>query len=144
MPADGWDDLLNEAREALRRQEDESPNGELGDLMTPEPLAYFTGRVRGTGVMQTRDGTRGVYLVWDEADKPGFLYQHAKLVAQWEEVDPEIGDEILVLRGATVEFEKSGEPRETFPYVVRKRPCSRPLPGSETESGGADDDGIPF
>jgi hypothetical protein len=147
-----WDDMLDEAREELRRQEEENPNAELGDAMTPEPESHFQGRWRGVGPMQTKSGLRHVFLVWRHGDDaPGFLYQHTQLVVQVEEQRPEVGDEVLVLRGPTREYEtKDGESRSTFPYVLRKRPCSDPLPTGPAEleetSGGmlGDNEELPF
>lgn len=147
---DNLDGLVAEAKAALREQEDD-PNTGLGDDMTPAPEAYFRGRWRGTGAMQTKRGLTGVYLVWDTDGKPGFLYQHARLVQQVDEQEPQIGDLVVVLRGEARAFERDGEARQTYPYVLRKRECSDPLPVSgeagELEAqtgGGPDDDDLPF
>jgi hypothetical protein len=147
-----FDDLLREAQEMLRERADDDPNAALGDDMTPEPEQHFMGRWRGDGQMITKErGTIAVYLVWDRDGNPGFLYQTAKLVQEVETEQPQVGDEVLVLRGATREFEtKGGELRKTFPYVLRKRECSDPLPETpaalpEAASGKpAADDDIPF
>jgi hypothetical protein len=146
VTGESFDDLLREAEEVLRGREDDDPNAELGDDATPEPEAHFVGRWRGTGTMVTKRGTVDVYLVWDRDNKPGFLYQHAKLVQEVETEDPQIGDEVLVLRGPTREFEKGGELRKTYPYVLRKRSCSDPLPPWPGKAPSTDevDDDIPF
>jgi hypothetical protein len=150
----GWDELLNEAQERMREQEDENPNSELGDEMTPAPEAHFAGRWRGDGKMQTKQGTRDVFLVWDRNDEPGFLYAHSGLVDEVTTEKPDIGDRVLVLRGPTRTWEKDGEEREYFPYVLRKQVCPDPLPGQPAleqpdtdEPKGTqldDDDEFPF
>jgi len=134
-----WDELLTEANERLAEQEGDDPNAELGDEMTPEPGTAFKGRWRSSeGKMQTKGrGVVDVYLVWDTDDQPGFLYQHSRLVQEVEAEQPESGDWVLILRGATQQYEKDGEERQIYPYVLRKRACSNPLP-----SGGSPD--IPF
>jgi hypothetical protein len=147
MSGDSWDDLLAEARQALADQKD--VNSELGDDMSPQPEQHFAGRWRGSGVMVTKErGTVGVYLVWDRDGKPGFLYQHAGLIAEVDAEQPQLGDEVLVLRGETREFEKDGETRRSFPYVLRRRPSSEPLPEADPvellEGGDKPDDDIPF
>jgi hypothetical protein len=144
-----FDDLLREAQETLRERESD-PNAELGDDMTPEPEASFAGRWRGPGQMTTKRGSVDVYLVWGRDGRPGFIYQTAGLVQEVETEQPQLGDEVLVLRGPTREFEKDGETRRTYPYVLRRRSCSDPLPGGAPEgappSGGqlGLDKDIPF
>jgi hypothetical protein len=147
---DSWDELLDEARAALREQDENDPNAELGDAMTPNPEDHLQGRWRGEGEMLTRGGRRRVFFVWRRGDnKPGFLYAHAQLVAQVDEQQPQVGDEVLVLRGPTREYEtKDGEQREVFPYVLRRRECAEPLPGAGLPPGTGgdepDEDDIPF
>jgi hypothetical protein len=127
-----WDELLGEAHQELARQEEENPNADIGEDMTPSEESHVQVRWRGLGEMQTREGKRTVALVWRAGDNaPGFLYGHTQLLAQVDEVQPEIGDEVLVLRGATRYFEKQGEERKTYPYAVRKRSCADPLPGDQ-------------
>jgi hypothetical protein len=134
VDSDGWDQLLNEARERLSEQEGENPNNELGDEMTPEPDQHFAGRWRGEGKMFTKGrGEISVYLVWSRNDEPGFLYQHSRLVQEVDAEQPQVGDEVLVLRGPTRTFEKDGEERTIYPYVLRKRECARPLPNAAGE-----------
>jgi hypothetical protein len=135
-----WDDLLEQARERLSEQQEAGDvNASLGEDMTPEPGDHFAGRWRGEGQMATKRGTIGVYLVWNRDNAAGFLYQHARLVQEVDAERPEIGDRVLVLRGETEEFEKDGETRKVFPYVLRREPCSDPLP-----DGTVARDDIPF
>lgn len=145
---DDWDELLNEARERLREQEEDDPNSELGDEMTPEPGAHFQGRWRGEGKMTTKErGLIPVFLVWGRGnDEPGFLYAHSKLVDEVAAERPQVGDEVLVLRGETKAFEKNGEQRSVYPYVLRKRECSDPLPalGEPGQDQPADEDALPY
>jgi hypothetical protein len=125
---DDWDGLLDEARQALREQE-ENPNSDLGDEMTPASGDALMGRWRGDGQMQTKRGLVDVYLVWDRDGDPGFLYQHTRLVQEVDAEQPQVGDQVLILRGEAETYEQNGEEREVYPYVLRKRPCSDPLPG---------------
>lgn len=148
-----WEEMLREAQERLAAMEGGGGNADLGEAMTPEPEDHFAGRWRGVGQMQTRHGERDVYLVWRAGDDaPGFLYQHARLVVEVDLERPDVGDEVLILRGPTEYFEKAGEQRTVFPYVLRKRPCSDPPPADEpvpvapTSPAGESrlDDDIPF
>jgi hypothetical protein len=143
MSGDHYDELLREAEQIFREREENDPNAELGDDMTPDPEGHFRGRWRGTGLMTTKGGSeRGVFLVWNIDGEPGFLYQHTALVHEVDEIQPQIGDEVLVFRGPTREFTtKDGDERQVFPYVLRKRECSDPLPDASTERP---DDEIPF
>jgi hypothetical protein len=144
-----WDELLGEARAAL--QEQGEVNSELGDDMTPEPEQHVAGRWRGIGQMQTKRGLVDVYLLWHrDNDRHGFLYQHARLVAEVEAEKPQVGDRVLVLRGPDESFEKDGETRTIYPYVLRRQECDEPLPdagvSAQLGSGGepAADSDIPF
>lgn len=132
MSGTDWNELLAEAQEELRAQEE--VNSDLGDEFTPQPESYFMGRWRGSGKMQTKErGEVDVYLVWHrDGDRPGFLYQHARLVQEVEAKRPQVGDRVLVLRGPTETFEKDGEARSIFPYVLRLQECGDPLPGETT------------
>jgi hypothetical protein len=39
----------------------------------------------------------------------------------------------LILRGPTKFYEKDGEERSYYPYVLRARPCADPLPTEPVE-----------
>jgi hypothetical protein len=141
---DDWDELLEEARKALH--EHDEGNRDLGEDLTPAPEAHVAGRWRGTGTMATKRGQIDVYLIWDRDDRPGFLYQHARLVQEVDAERPQVGDRVLVLRGPTETFEKGGETRTIYPYVLRRQECSDPLPEaapSQLEGEDADDE-LPF
>jgi hypothetical protein len=144
MSADGWDELLADARKAL--QEQEEINSELGDDMTPAPETHFMGRWRGITVMQTKRGPRDVYGVWDRDGKAGFIYQHARLVQEVDAEQPQVGDRVLILRGADETYEKDGQQQTAFAYVLRRQECSDPLPETaQLEDGTADSDpDVPF
>jgi hypothetical protein len=148
MSGDDWDQLLVDAREALREQQEAGDvNASLGENVTPLPGDHFAGRWRGDGQMATKQGTIDVYLVWSQTGAPGFLYQHTRLVQEVEADRPEFGDRVLVLRGETEEFEKDGEIREIFPYVLRREPCQDPLPTEAPAAAAAvteDEDELPF
>lgn len=142
-----WQQLLDEAQQAMREQQD-NPNDTLGDDMTPEPEAHFAGRWRGDGTMLTNRGTIDVYLVWDRDNKAGFLYRHARLVQEVDAERPQVGDRVLVLRGPAETFEKNGEQRTVYPYVLRRRECADPLPEQPVAVAAGDqpasDSDIPF
>lgn len=146
---DSWDKLLAEAHEKLAGQQGQGRGGnvELGDEATPAEGEHFAGRWRGEGRMTTKVGERDVFLVWDRDGRPGFLYRHARLVLEVDAEKPQVGDEVLVLRGPTEHFTtKDGEAREIFPYVLRRRPCADPLPGEPPPIAAepVDDQDIPF
>jgi hypothetical protein len=126
MSGDGWDDLLTEAADRLSSG---SGHGELGERYELGAGEAFRGRWRGEGVMQTADGERRVFHVWDAAGGRRFLYAHARLAAEVDEGQPAIGDRVLVLRGEDESFTtKAGEERTVFPYALAVRPCDDPLP----------------
>jgi hypothetical protein len=137
--AEEFDELLREARERLAA---DTGRGDLGEGMTPEAGSAFRGRWRGESVMQTQAGERQVFLVWDEDCRPGFLYAHARLVAEVDEQRPSIGDRVLVLRGDDESFvANTGDERTIFPYALVVRPCVEPLPDRLSPIG---DEDIPF
>jgi hypothetical protein len=139
MSGDNWDELLEQARAKLREQDE--VNAEIGADLTPEPDGHVAGRWRGIGQMTTKRGLVDVYLLWArDDDRPGFVYQHARLVQEVEAEQPQLGDRVLILRGPTETFEKDGESRTIYPYVLRREPCDDPLPGGTT----GDDQDIPF
>jgi hypothetical protein len=126
MSGDGWDDLLTEAAERLSRG---SGHGEFGEWYELGAGEAFRGRWRGEGLMQTTDGERRVFHVWDVNGDRRFLYAHARLAAEVNEQQPAIGDRVLVLRGEDERYTtKAGEERAVFPYAVAVRPCDDPLP----------------
>jgi hypothetical protein len=143
---DTFEELLAAARKSLAEQQDGAGgNDELGEDQTPDENGYFAGRWRGEGQMTTRRGDAvRVFLVWDRAGAPGFLYAHARLVAEVDAERPQVGDDVVVLRGEDEHFEKDGQQRTIFPYVLRKQACGDPLPGPPAEAGGGADDDIPF
>jgi hypothetical protein len=149
--SDSWDELLNEAREALQEQQDENPNADAGDDMTPPEEGHFMGRWRGAGKLQTKErGLVDVFLVWDRDDNRGFLWASTRLVQEVKAEQPQVGDRVLVLRGPTETFEKDGEARKVFPFVLRRQACADPLPeqpaAPQVAAGEepASDEDIPF
>src|SRR5262245_15405443 len=143
----GWGDLLAEAQSRLEGLDSGAGGGLLGEAVVLGEYEHFQGRWRGEGTMQTRDGARNVYLVWHTDGSPAFLYQHARLAAEIDEVLPSVGDTIVVLRGQDVTWEtRDGEQRTVFAYSVVSRPCDDPLPGTgeATASGGSFDDDVLF
>jgi hypothetical protein len=134
--SEGWDELLDQARAALDEQG--AANKELGDDMTPEPGEHVTGRWRGVGQMQTKRGPVDVYLLWARDNSRGFVYQHARLVQEVDTEQPRVGDRVLILRGESETFEKDGQERTIYPYVLRRQEYDEPLPEQ------ADGEDIPF
>jgi hypothetical protein len=72
------------------------------------------------------------------------LYRHTRLVQEVDAEKPKVGDRVLVLRGETETFEKDGQQRTIYPYVLRRQQCDDPLPDQTTVAGGGADDDIPF
>src|SRR5438876_2429895 len=138
---DDFDDLLRSAQGRLREQEEEEGNlDELGDLVELDVGEHFHGRWRGDGQMRTKDGLVDVYLLWSRDGAPRFIYRHARLVWEIEELRPQVGDQVLILRGPSVEFERGGDSYTSYRYAVRARACSDPLPGSpQPDHGGQPD-----
>jgi hypothetical protein len=138
-----WDALVAEAQQRLRDQDEENQNDDLGDAMRPEPEEYVQGRWRGTGVLHGKERDSDVYLIWDREGRRGFLWQDAGLVKEVERENPQVGDEFVVLRGPTHEFEQDGEQRKKYPYALTCRPSTEPLPEPVPGTAPTDDD-LPF
>jgi hypothetical protein len=141
------DDLLNEARRRLEELE-EVEGDELGDRVELQPGEHFAGRYRGPVTMMTKDGDSvPVVGLWGEDGRVRFHYKNASLVSELDEVMPDIGDKIVIVRGEDREYETGGELRRMHRYSVAKGRCSDPLPGARAPSQGAaviDDADLPF
>jgi hypothetical protein len=147
MSGDSFDELLREAEEALRERQEHEPNVGIGDDMSPGAGEHLRARWRGDGEMATKErGVIPVYLVWDVDGRPGFVYQHSQLVQEVEAERPQVGDEVVIVRGEDRHFTtKGGEERTVFPYVLKRRECADPLPGATAElPEAASDEDIPF
>jgi len=140
MSGDSWAEMLGEAQQRLSEQE-EHEVGELGESIDFAADPQFRGRWRGVGQLETKRGPTDVYLLWDLTGARRFAFAQAGLVREIDEVRPGIGDEVLILRGPARAFEKDGEQRSFFPYAVRTRACSDPLPEA---AAAVPDDDIPF
>jgi hypothetical protein len=147
---DDTDDLLDQARQRLEELEEEGEADDLGERVELDELDTFLGRWRGEGVMRTKErGSVDVYLLWDRDGAKRFHYRNTRLVWEIEDLKPQIGDEIAIVRGE--DLEAQGDRNPTQRYAVKIRPCSDPLPGEEPKGelsakGGqlADDEELPF
>src|SRR5262245_28810140 len=116
--------LLAEARARLAEL-DEADEDDLGDRVELEPGDGFAGHWRGEGVMRTKEGEEiPVYLLREREGRLRFHYRNAALVREIEELRPEVGDEIAIVRGEDREFEVQGEGRRMMRFAVRVRPAS--------------------
>jgi hypothetical protein len=140
VETEGTDDLLEQTRARLRELEEQSRDSdELGDRVELAPGDYFRGRYRGETTMRTKDGEEiTVVALWDVGGKHRFHYQNAGLISELDAAKPDVGDEIVIVRGQDVAFEKGGETRTMHRYAVRTKPSAAPLPG------GAEKPDIPF
>jgi hypothetical protein len=136
------DDLLEQARARLRELEENGDGDELGDRVELAIGDYFQGRYRGEVFMRTKEGDElPVVALWDDAGRNRFHYRNAALVAELDAARPDVGDEIVIVRGEDVSFEKGGEQRTMHRFAIRTRPSSEPLPGNAQLSDG---DELPF
>jgi hypothetical protein len=137
------DDLLEQARTRLRElEEQDSEGGELGDRVELAPGDYFRGKYRGEVFMRTKEGDElPVVALLDLDGRNRFHYRNAGLVTELDTCRPEIGDEIVIVRGEDVEYESQGEQRRMHRYAVRVKPSSEPLPGP---AASTEDDEFPF
>jgi len=134
----GDDELLEETIRRLAELEAEEQDlVELGERVELAELENFRGRWRGVGPMRTKDGTKDVYLLWDETGQPRFHYQTTRLVWEIEDLNLQVGDEIAIVRGK--DLPATGDRNPTQRFAVRIRPCKDPLPGQ-----GEQADEIPF
>jgi hypothetical protein len=142
------DDLLEDARARLHELEEADDGHELGDRIALAPGEHFGGRWRGEAVMRTKEGdTFPVFALWDADGRPRFHYKNAALVIEVDESRPEVGDEIVIVRGEDREFEAQGEQRRMHRYAVRAKPSSEPLPGQAAAPAQGElgqDEEIPF
>ncbi len=129
------DDLLERARARLREQEEaEDVNSELGYEIALGAGDVFRGRWRSDALpMQTKKrGLISVYGLWDEQGNPCFFFQHTRLVWEVEEQKPQVGDEVVIVRGEDADWEtRDGELRTTYRYAMAVQRSDAPLPGSE-------------
>jgi hypothetical protein len=132
------DDLLEQARARLRElEEQDADSDELGDRVELAPGDYFRGRFRGEATMVNKEGEKiPVVALWDTDGRHRFHYRNAGLVVELDAAKPDVGDEIVIVRGEDVEFEAQGERRRMHRYAVRVKPSTEPPPGGVT----ADDD----
>jgi hypothetical protein len=137
------DDLLEQARARLRElEEQDSEGGELGDRVELAVGDYFRGRFRGEATMVNKEGERiAVVALWDVDGRLRFHYRNAGLVAELDASRPDVGDEIVIVRGEDVEFEAQGEQRRMHRYAVRVKSSTEPLPGNATPD---EDSEFPF
>jgi hypothetical protein len=137
------DDLLEQARARLRELEEQDTGDELGERVELGPGGYFRGRFRGEATMVNKEGERiPVVALWDVDGRHRFHYRNAGLVAELDASRPDVGDEIVIVRGEDVEFEAQGEQRRMHRYAVRVKPSSEPLPGAAAAQD--EDDEFPF
>jgi hypothetical protein len=144
MSGDYWEELIAAARSRLVEQEaeEQEASAELGESVDLAEKEVFTGRVRGYGkTWAKRDGERvqvEVPLFWDTDGARRFMWPKTRLQWELDALRPDVGDEIVIIRGADI---PSSSPAfsPTQRFAVRVRPCDKPLPDEP-----AGDDGIPF
>jgi hypothetical protein len=130
-----WDQLLAEARQRL---DEWAEGGELGVSVTLEEHGSFLGRFRGLGTAATKRGDVGVFLVWDEHGEKRFFWSKTMLQREFDELQPNVGDEIAIVRGDDIP-NSDPDRSPTQRYAVKARPSLEPLPGES-----ATDADIPF
>lgn len=152
MTAGGWDDLIKEAQAHLAEQEagEQEASAELGAIVDLDEHGVFTGRWRGAGKAWTKRGEVDVFLLWDGDGARRFIWPKMRLQREIDELQPNVGDEIVIVRGVDI---PSSDPdrNPTQRYAVRVRPSEEPLPeevpASKLPAAGASesaDDDIPF
>jgi hypothetical protein len=136
----GWDELVAEAKSRLAEQEaeEQEASAELGESVQLDEQQGFTGRWRGHGTAFTQRGNVEVYLLFDGGGARRFIWPTTRLRREIDELQPNVGDEIAILRGNDIpNSDPDRNPAQR--YAVRVRPCADPLPGEPP----ADTD-IPF
>lgn len=140
MSGDGWQELLAEAKDRLAAQEieDQEASAELGEVVELDEQEAFTGRFRGFGQTHTKRGVVDVVLLWNDTSAKRFMWPKTRLQWELDELRPNVGDEIAIVRGADIpNSDPDRSPMQRF--AVRVRPCDEPLPGEN-----AADDDLPF
>jgi hypothetical protein len=145
----GWDELIKEAQAQLVEQEaeEQEASAELGESVELAEEEAFTGRWRGYGKAWTKRGEVDVFLVWDTSGARRFAWPKTRLQREIDELQPNVGDEIAIVRG--VDIPNSDPDRNpTQRYAVRVRASSAPLPDEEPtaqpSAAASVDDHIPF
>ncbi len=134
----GNDELLEETIRRLAELEAEEQDlVELGERVELAELENFRGRWRGVGPMRTKDGAKDVFLLWDAAGVLRFHYQVTRLSWEISALNPQVGDEVAIVRGR--DLPATGDRNPTQRFAVRIRPCRDPLPGQ-----GEQADEVPF
>jgi hypothetical protein len=139
MSGDGWDELLDEAKSRLAEQEAEEgeASSELGESVALLEGDAFTGRFRGIGQAHTKRGLAAVLLLWDDDEARRFIWMKTRLQRELDELQPNVGDEIAIVRGADIpSSDPDRNPMQRF--AVRARASDKPLPEEPAE------DDLPF
>jgi hypothetical protein len=137
---DGWDELLAEAKSRLAEQEaeEEEASSELGESVALAEQETFVGRFRGSSQAHTKCGLAAVLLLWDGDGARRFIWMKTRLRRELDELQPNIGDEIAIVRGTDIpSSDPDRNPMQRF--AVRTRASDKPLPEEPAE-----DDDLPF
>jgi hypothetical protein len=140
----GWDELLKEAKGRLVEQEaeEEEASAELGEGVDLSEGETFVGRWRGYGTAPTKRGIVDVYLLWDTDKAKRFIWPKTRLEREISELQPNVGDEIAIVRGHDIP-NSDPDRNPTQRYAVKVRSCEEPLPGDSPAAVERGDD-IPF
>jgi hypothetical protein len=138
------DELLAEARQRLAElEEKQAGDVDWGEKLDLQPGASFRGRYRGETTGTSKDGGEfGLVLLWGPDGEHRFTFVTAALRSELDTVRPDVGDEIVVVRGDDRAFEVNGEPRTMHRYAVAARPSEAALPGDPPVQDP--DEGAPF
>jgi hypothetical protein len=140
MSGGGWDELLAEAKGRLAEQEaeEQEASSELGESVELSEGETFVGRFRGSGQAHTKRGLAAVVLLWDGDGARRFMWMKTRLQREPDELQPNVGDEIAIVRGTDIpSSDPDRNPMQRF--AVRTRKCDKPLPEEPAEA-----DDLPF
>lgn len=130
-------------RRAQGRAAAPSRDEERGYLIRLDEGSAFFGRFGGEATDETYD--RQVFRFWDEQGERCFMRSYAALAREIYRCKPDVGDLIVVARGADYQSQH-GTPGYSF--AVEVEPSPDPLPGGsaggDDGSAGGGEDGIPF
>jgi hypothetical protein len=129
-----WEELLAQAKRRLAEQEagEQEASAELGEVVELDEQEAFTGRYRGSGQTPTKRGVVDVVLLWDDTGAERFIWPKTRLQWELDELQPNVGDEIVIVRGTDIpSSDPDRNPTQRFAVMVRAG--DDPLPDQPAE-----------
>jgi hypothetical protein len=129
MSRDGWDELIERAKESAQGG---GVPANWGSKVELEPGDTFRGRHRG----HEEGGKSGAYLFWDTDQEERFIWGCASLDREYEREQPSLGADVVVVREENyrTRFDDPEDEPSGLSYGVATRENNEPVPGSDQDA----------